>query len=297
MTLRTLPLCAAVTPSRRPRARPARRTRRQLGDGFAVSDDPQVARPGLQPVKRCLDVGRRPLARPAFTDPLNLARGLQRMKPPERLLVVESRRLGDLPDRMRLPRQLAKRPPQSILAWRRPQLGGGRLWLQDGRSNRLMSRWHRRSRPVPRPTRSAHHHRPLTFSADNFELTPAAARAANGAPTSGELDLGHVFTGWHTPLNIDGPPSRQSCARGSGYRSRSCVENKDFSSTPSVRLNRGREKTGEPPSPRRDRSCSLALLVGERRERRGGNQQQNRDRDKRPTGAHGPDGRYPGAAW
>src|ERR1700741_1585077 len=95
-----------------------------LGDGFAVSDDPQGARPGLQPVKRSLDVGRRPLARPAFTDPLNLARGLQRMKPPERLLVVESRGLGDLPDRMRLPRQLAKRPPQSILAWRGPQLGG-----------------------------------------------------------------------------------------------------------------------------------------------------------------------------
>jgi hypothetical protein len=27
------------------------------GNGFSVPDDAQVARPGLQPVKRCLDVG------------------------------------------------------------------------------------------------------------------------------------------------------------------------------------------------------------------------------------------------
>src|ERR1019366_10677475 len=89
------------------------------GDGVAVSDDPQVARPGLQPVKRCLDVSRRRLARPAFTDLLNLADGLHRMEPTERLLVVESGGLGDLPDRMRFGRQLAKRPSQSIRAWRR----------------------------------------------------------------------------------------------------------------------------------------------------------------------------------
>jgi hypothetical protein len=78
---------------------------------------------------------------------------------------------------------------------------------------------------------------------------------ANGTPTSGELDLGHVFRGWHTPLNIEGPRSRQSCARGSGYRPRSCIENKDFSRARSVRLKRGHEKTCEPPSP-------VAVIVG-----------------------------------
>jgi hypothetical protein len=97
------------------------------GDPFAVSDDPQVARPGLQPIKRCLDIGRWRLARPALTDLLNLARGLQCMEPTERLLVVESRSLGDLPNRMHLARELAKRPSHSILAWRSPLLGGSRL--------------------------------------------------------------------------------------------------------------------------------------------------------------------------
>jgi hypothetical protein len=167
------------------------------GNGFSVPDDAQVARPGLQPVKRCLDVGRRRLARPALTDLLNLPRGLQRTEPTERLLVVESSGLGDLPYRMRFARQLAKRLSQSILAWHRPLPGRSRLRLGDRCRRRLLSRWHRRGRPIARPARSAHDHRPLTFRADNLELTPPAARAANGAPTSDTLDLSQIFGGRH----------------------------------------------------------------------------------------------------
>jgi hypothetical protein len=169
------------------------------GDGLPVSDDPQVTRPGLQAIKRGFDVSRRRLTRPALADLLDLPRGLQHMEPTERLVVVESGGLSDLPDRMRLARQLAKRRSQSIVAWRRSRLGCSDLWLGDRCSGGPLSRWHGLGGAIARPARSAHDHGPLTFGAGNLELTPAAPRVANGAPTTSALDLGQVFGGWHTP--------------------------------------------------------------------------------------------------
>jgi hypothetical protein len=120
------------------------------GDGLPVSDDPQVTRPSLQAIKRGFDVSRRRLTRPALADLLNLARGLQHMEPTERLVVVESGGLSDLPDRMRLARQLAKRRSQSILAWRRSRLGCSDLWLGDWCGGGPLSRWHGRGGAIAR---------------------------------------------------------------------------------------------------------------------------------------------------
>ena len=129
--------------------------------------------------------------------------------------MVQPGSLGDLRDRIRLARQLAKRLPQPILARRPPLLGRHHLWRYHRRSRHLLGRRKWRGRPVARPTSGAHHHRHLAFRAGHLKLPPAAARAANRAPTASTLDLDQIFRRWHTRLNIEGPRSRRlhSCGQ------------------------------------------------------------------------------------
>ena len=213
-------------PRRLPWARPA--DSRPSADGFAVSDDAQVGRPGLEPVKRSLDVARWALAGPALTNLLNLARGLHRTKPGERPLVIEAGGLGDPRDGMRAAGQLAKRPLQPIFARRGLRLWCIRLrrrhgrrggWLTGGRRrNRCSRTTHRhwrdrcrrtgfRHRPLgsrPCQARRAQDDRIVIAGADNLEPPPVATGVAALATPPGTLDHGQVFRTVHTSPNIEG---------------------------------------------------------------------------------------------
>jgi hypothetical protein len=187
-------------------ARRAPRCHDGSADRRSVPNDPDVARPGLQPVKRPLEIARGRLRRPALADFADPARRFQLTQPPQRLRVIEPSRLGDPPGGMLAARKLAQHLLHAILVlltralacWG-GRLGGGRS--RFGRDCRNTPLPLRRSASVASTTRGTHHHRLGTVCPDHLQPAPMASGAANGATPSTAVDLRQILDAYrrHPP--------------------------------------------------------------------------------------------------
>ena len=150
-------------------------------DWRPVPDDPNVARSGLQPVKRHVDIAWGRLSGPALADLSDLARCRQLTQAAKRLRLVQSRRFGDPPSGVLALRELAQHSPHPILSLPRARLGLGRGRLRRAGQTGLgplsdgPCGW---SVPIAGSTGGAQQHRLTALRLDNDELTPAAPGAA-----------------------------------------------------------------------------------------------------------------------
>ena len=84
-------------------------------------------------------------------------------------------------------------------------LGADASGWGDRRGSRLLSCRDGRRDAIACMAGRAHHHRRLTFWADDLKLTPATSCMAHSAATPGALDLDLVFGSSHLLLTIEGP--------------------------------------------------------------------------------------------